>query len=64
MNATDAPDHQPEPAADDLPVPAPESHADVPSSRAVTPIGMTILGEPPILLTDPPTIIGGASHTW
>ena len=32
--------------------------------RAGTPFPVTLFAEPPVVLTDPPAILGGASHTW
>lgn len=62
MNASDFPDPLPEPSPDDADFTAPEPDAVAPRSRAVTRIGMTILSEPTVVLTDPPAMLGG--HTW
>ncbi|HVM43857.1 MAG TPA: hypothetical protein VMT77_10120 [Gemmatimonadales bacterium] len=44
--------------------PPPESGEPGAPKRAGTPIAVPLFKEPPVVLTDPPAIFGGASHTW
>jgi len=41
--------------------PAPPSASP---ARRAAPIEAPLLGEPPVVLNDPPAIFGGGSHTW
>ncbi len=56
-----APEPEPTSGEDDLAGRAP---AASPAPRPGTPIDVSFLKEPPVVLTDPPAIFGGASHTW
>jgi hypothetical protein len=57
-------DSQPEPSPDDSGFLSPESDARPARSNVVTRFAETLLTEPDVILTDPPAIFGGASHTW
>lgn len=45
----------------ELAEPAPPA---APPARGPAPIPAPLLGEPPVVLDDPPAIFGGGSHTW
>jgi len=56
-----APEPAPSPGKDGAEERGPAASAP---ARAETPIEVTFLKQPPVVLTDPPAIFGGASHTW
>jgi hypothetical protein len=56
-----APGQEPLPAEDDV---AEREPVESTPPRPGTPIEVSFLKEPPVVLTDPPAIFGGASHTW
>ena len=35
-----------------------------PPPRGAAPVEAPLLGEPPVVLDDPPALFGGGSHTW
>jgi hypothetical protein len=41
-----------------------EPAPSAPPARGRAPIPAPLLGEPPVVLDDPPPIFGGGSHTW
>ena len=45
----------------EFPGPVPPS---APRARGAAPIDAPLLGEPPVVLDDPPALFGGGSHTW
>lgn len=64
MNPRDSADPQPASPTDGQDIPRVEPDAPAPRSKAGTPIEVPILSEPTVVLTDPPALLGGASHTW
>ena len=57
-------DLQDEPIPTDGDVAADDAERLRETSGAVTRFPINILREPDVVLTDPPAILGGASHTW
>jgi len=64
MNPHEPAEAQIELLPDDSDPAVPPPDADAPRSRAGTPVAVPLLSEPVVVLTDPPAIFGGASHTW
>ena len=64
MNSPESVDPQPEPILDEADSAAAESGARPHKSGAIARVAVAILGEPDVVLDDPPAIFGGASHTW
>ena len=64
METPEPADLQDEPTPSDGDLAADETDLRPPRSGAVTRFAVNILKEPDVVLTDPPAILGGASHTW